>query len=108
MNVLVPIRRDPEGFKETDVLSIKIPGPPGANVAPATENPVGFAEKVEPPTVKRDDGRGSVESVVVMSPTVKTPDGSRWTVLPATTAADPPGVMVVPDATRKAPSTVNR
>ena len=84
---------------------IVIAGPPGVNVAPGTENSVGFAVKVEPPTVKMD-GRGSVASVVVVSPTVNTPNESRLTVVPATTAAGPPAVIVVPDATRSAPSAV--
>ena len=52
--VLVPITREPEGLREMSVLPTVIPGPPADNVAPPTENLVGFAVKVSPPTVKID------------------------------------------------------
>ena len=44
--VLVSITREPEGLREMSVLLTVIPGPPADNVAPATENLVGFAVKV--------------------------------------------------------------
>lgn len=49
--VLVPMTREPEGLREMSVLLTIIPGPPADNVAPATENLVGFAVNVWPPTV---------------------------------------------------------
>ena len=53
--VLVPIRREPEGFNEMSVLLTVMPGPPADNVAPPTENSVEFTVKVWPPTVRMDD-----------------------------------------------------
>ena len=44
--VLVPMRSEPEGSNEMDVLSTVMPGPPADNVVPAIENLVGFAVKV--------------------------------------------------------------
>ena len=104
--VLVPMTREPEGLSEMSVLLIIIPGPPADKVAPATENLVGFAVKVWPPTVKVDDCEAP-EIVVVVPPTTNSPNGPRLTVVPATSTAGPPALTVVPDPTRSAPFAVS-
>ena len=98
--------REPKGFSEMGVLSMVMPGPPADNVVPATENLVGFAVKVWLPTAKTDDGENPARVVVVL-PTINTPDGPRLTVVPATNTGGPPARTVVPDPTRSAPSAVN-
>lgn len=74
---------------------------------PHSTRPTLSAVKDSPPTINTEWGESSA-SVVVASPTIKTPDESRLSLVLATTAAGPSAVTIKPDPIRLVPDAVNR
>lgn len=85
--LLVPMTT-PDGFSETGVPEMVMPGPPGTSVVPAIGRAVGFAVNVCPPKVKtaRAVGLGTAMRLV---PTMR-PEGPRDMGMPEIETAGAP------------------
>lgn len=93
--ILVPITKLPDFSKLTGVPEIVTPGPPAEIFVPATKKAVGLAVKVWPPTVKTD-GEASLDSILVLVPMTKFPEGPKLTNVPEIVTPGPPADSVVP------------